>query len=353
VLDQLWLSFDVARTVFVTAGRQHAKWGTGHFWNPTDYLHPVRRDPLALFDSRTGATMLRLHLPWEKRGWNFYGVALLEGAVQGGTQLDAQTAGGGTGTTPSGTYGNADRLGKVAGAARAELVFGSGELGLDAIVRRGSAKGGVDFSAGIWDLDVYGELAVKTGSDAPLFELIPGASATDYLFGYRPRQVSGLTPAATLGASWSWKYSDEDAVTIGGEYFYNANGYEDPLVYPYLIYQQFATGAATFTPFYLGKQYGGLFVLLPRPGSWNDTNFTLSTLGNLSDRSFISRLDFQVTALTYLRFEAYGQAHYGNGKGEFRLGIDVPSFSLGTQSTPAIHLTPPTFDVGLSLRVGI
>ena len=55
VLDQLWLSFDVAHTLFVTAGRQHAKWGTGHFWNPTDYLHPVRRDPLALFDSRTGA----------------------------------------------------------------------------------------------------------------------------------------------------------------------------------------------------------------------------------------------------------------------------------------------------------
>ena len=34
VLDQLWVNFDVARTVFVTAGKQHVKWGVGRFWSP-------------------------------------------------------------------------------------------------------------------------------------------------------------------------------------------------------------------------------------------------------------------------------------------------------------------------------
>ena len=43
VVDQLWVRFDVERAAFVTAGRQHVKWGVGHFWNPTDYLH--RRPP--------------------------------------------------------------------------------------------------------------------------------------------------------------------------------------------------------------------------------------------------------------------------------------------------------------------
>jgi hypothetical protein len=343
VLDQLWVSFDISRMAFVTAGRQHVKWGTGRFWNPTDYLHTVRRDPLALFDSRTGTAMLKLHLPWEKRGWNFYGFALLEGTVQAGTQSD-------TGA-PTGALGNADQLGKVAGAARAELVVGSAEFGLDVISKKGSTKGGVDFSAGVWDLDVYGEAALKTGSDVPLYEQI--GDPRDYVSGYQLRRVSGFTPAVTTGASWSYKYNDEDTFTLGGEYFYNANGYDDPTIYPYLLLQQYLTGAPAFSPFYLGKHYAGIYFLLPKPGRWNDTTITFSTLGNLSDRSFLSRVDWVVTVLTYLHVEAYGQVHYGREGGEFRFGVDLPPIAVGSQTSPPIHLAPPTFDLGLNLRVGI
>jgi hypothetical protein len=331
-LDQLWLSFDLARTVFVTAGRQHAKWGTGRFWNPTDWLHPAPRNPLALFDARTGTTMVKLHLPWEKTGWNFYAVALLEGAAQ-----DAAAA-------------NADTVGKVSGAARAELVLWGAEVGLDIFARRGSVKGGVDLSMAIWELDVTGELALKTGSDAPLFRLRAGGAPNDTFNGYESFEATGLTPAATLGASWSWRYSDEDTLTLGGEYFFNANGYDDPEIYPLLLLQQSLTGTTTFTPFYLGRHYAGLFALLPNPGQWNTTTFILSVLANLSDRSVVARLDWQQTLLTHLRFEAYGQVHAGDGQGEFRFGLDVPA--VGTAS-PAIHLAPPTFDVGVNLRLGI
>src|SRR5512140_353690 len=78
LLDQLWLRFDVERIAFLTIGKQHVKWGTGRFWNPTDYLHTVRRDPLAVFDPRTGTYMVRAHVPWERRGWNFSAMAILE-----------------------------------------------------------------------------------------------------------------------------------------------------------------------------------------------------------------------------------------------------------------------------------
>jgi len=99
-LDQLWLRFDVARAVYVTVGRQHVKWGPAHFWNPTDFLHNVRRDPLAPFDTRVGSTMLKVHIPWEKLGWNFYAVGLFEDAIVDGT------------------------LGNVGGGLRAEVVLG-------------------------------------------------------------------------------------------------------------------------------------------------------------------------------------------------------------------------------------
>jgi hypothetical protein len=36
LLDQMWIRFDILETVFVTAGKQHVRWGTGRFWQPTD-----------------------------------------------------------------------------------------------------------------------------------------------------------------------------------------------------------------------------------------------------------------------------------------------------------------------------
>ena len=65
LLDQMWIRFDIDHTVFVTAGKQHVRWGTGRFWQPTDYLHPLKRNPLDVFDARAGTTMLKLHVPWE------------------------------------------------------------------------------------------------------------------------------------------------------------------------------------------------------------------------------------------------------------------------------------------------
>ncbi|HYO73095.1 MAG TPA: hypothetical protein VEU33_44235, partial [Archangium sp.] len=142
LLDQAWLRFDLEHKVFITAGKQHVKWGTSRFWNPTDFLSPQRRDPLALFDARTGATMLKVHVPWEARGWNFYAIGLLDNA------------------------GPADTLGRVGGAARAEVVLGSTELGFDAVLQRGrKPRFGLDFSSGVGPIDIYGELAVSRGLD--------------------------------------------------------------------------------------------------------------------------------------------------------------------------------------------
>jgi len=69
LLDQMWLRFDIKHTVFVTAGRQHVRWGTARFWTPTDFLHIQHRNPLDVFDARTGTTMIKVHVPWEQ-GWN-------------------------------------------------------------------------------------------------------------------------------------------------------------------------------------------------------------------------------------------------------------------------------------------
>ncbi len=340
LLDQLWLRFDAAHTAFLTVGKQHVKWGTGRFWNPTDYLHTVRRDPLAVFDARTGTTMVRVHVPWERRGWNFSTMAILE-------PLTSSSATGGLApvTSQPGTT-STQQVGGIGAAARAEIVLGASEIGAGAVVQRGHRpRFALDASAGILELDVYGEAALKTGSEIPLYRRIPGVGASQPIGDqYETFERGGLTPAVTGGVRWAHKYSDEDSLEIGVEYFYNRNGYADPSVYPGLLFH------GAFTPFYLGQHYAGAYGYLPNPGSWNNTTFILSVLGNLSDRSFVARLDYSVLLLTYLRLEAYGQAHLGKREGEFRLAIPAQVVVSGL-TTPS--LAAQTFDMGVALRVSL
>jgi len=346
VLDQLWLRFDVAHTVFVTAGKQHVRWGTGRFWAPTDYLHFRRRNPLDVFDARSGTTLVKLHLPIESRAWNFYAFAVTEG----------------NGATPT--------LGRVAGAARAELVFGAAELGLGAFIQRDlEPKWAADLSTGIGDFDVYGELALRAGSDidrvqfnpnavVPTFDPAPSWETPEATALRQLEQVvdafypvyrsRGLKAQAVGGLSYSQKYNDNDTFTLGAEYFYNGLGHHGPAPYPGLVlpHSTELVDAATF--FYLGQHYAALFLALPAPYSLDNHTFTLSTLGNISDLSFITRLDYSLVLLTHLRFEAFASARYGHENGEFRFGVSQLELGGLNFSRP-----PAIADFGMGLRIDI
>jgi hypothetical protein len=334
VLDQLWLNFDVRRRVFVTAGKQHVKWGVGRFWNPTDYLHAAPRDPLAVFDARTGTTMVKLHAPWEARGWNAYGVVLLED----------------TGPRPVATR----RVGRVGAGGRTEIVLGTFELGLDALLSDGRRpRLGVDASLGVWELDLYAEAALRrAGGNVERWRRVPGSGAP---LGLEPVRHAGLTPQVVLGGTWSAMYSDEDLITVGAEYFYDRTGYDDATIYPYLLAVPFLFSGAPspFSPFYLGRHQAAVFASLPRPGSWNDTTLTASLLGNLSDGSFVVRLDHSVLLLTYLRLETYVAGHLGTRGGVHRFALDVDPAEVDVPFAGRIVSPPPVLDLGIALRVSL
>ena len=345
LLDQMWIRFDILNHVFVTAGKQHVHWGTGRFWQPTDYLHQQKRNPLDVFDARAGTTMLKLNIPWEEKGWNFYGFLVAE---------DPNAA------TPT--------VGQVAGAFRAEAVVAGVELGVDTYLRRGQKpRYGFDFSTGIWDFDVYGDVAVRPGNDFEHVFSTQDSTTTPQLYPF-----TGYETQAVGGINYSRKYNDNDAWTVGVEYFYNHPGYDNATAYPALLEASFLHGDPSAFPFfYLGRQYAAVYLTLPAPYSWNYTSFTLSTLGNLSDESFITRLDYSVTILTHLSVEAFAGVHYGHLGGEFR--FQIPSnFSsyLSTQpdgqnlvnaynsllaglAYPAALTDYPVVDLGVALRLKI
>ena len=340
LLDQLWLRFDIMHTVFVTAGRQHVKWGTARFWTPTDFLHPQARNPIAAFDARPGFTMVKAHVPWEAKGANFYAFALVEGVTQTDAQGRPITGSDGSGT-----------LRQMGGAARAEFVLGAAELGLDSVVYKGrKPKFGGDLSFGLGDFDLYVDAALRYGSEIPRRTYDPNTVATEGLSinqwvdqQYPVEYSVGVKPQVAVGGTYSLKYNDNDVFTVTGEYFYNTLGYSDPHVYPGLFL------SSSFPFFYVGRHYAAIAAIAAAPYSWNYTTFTLSTLGNLSDQSFITRLDYSLVMLTHLRFEAFGSVNYGHREGEFRLGVN--QFTL--PNNVVFSIAPQSFSLGLGLRISI
>jgi hypothetical protein len=297
--------------------------------------------------------MLKLHAPWEARGWNFYAYALPESATS-------------TSTT-----------GSIAGAARAEIVLGTFEAAVGVFGRRNSkAKFAADFSAGIWDLDFYGEAALRNAGDVSMVSYVPQSQADlTALANANPSQStlvpavmdalfptargSGWKPQVTGGVSYTRQYADKDTFTVGIEYFYNSLGYASADVYPGLILPRNSplTNPASF--FYLGRHYLAVFATAPAPYSWDNTTFTISALGNLSDNSGIGRLDYSLTVLTHVRFEAYGAVHFGQRNGEFRFGVNGDSL-VQSSDNPALRdlaqkfsWAPSLFDVGVGLRVAL
>ncbi len=310
-LDQLWLKFDLARSVFITIGQQRVKWGSARVWNPTDFLNQEHLQPLSIFDERLGVPLLKVHLPIESLGWNLYAFGIFDGA---------------------------DEPRDVGGALRAEIVLGTSELSLSAAARDGSPlRLGADLSAALWEIDLRLEFAATRGGSQRTW-----SGAFDPAAGKLPtaedRSDDWLTQIAA-GAEVGIVYTDEDTLYVAAEAFYNPNGLDDPDLYPWLAYQ------GDLVPFYAGRLYGALSLVLDRPGSWNDSTVILSSVGNLSDRSFIARADFQTLVLTHLRLYLYAAAHFGE-YGELRYEADIPAIPAVSGLEKGLHVAAPMVDLG-------
>ncbi len=337
-LDQIWLKFDLGLRAFVTLGKQRVKWGAARFWNPTDFLNADALDPLAIFDERLGVPLVEVHVPLQEIGGNLYFVGL---------------------------PGGADTVDQVGGAARVEWLFATTEISASAAARKDQPlRLGADLSSALGPIDVKLEAAVQHGGTdvsrrwEGTFD--PAALKIPTL----EDRTDDWIPQVAAGFEYGLGYGDDDALYITGEYFFNDAGYDGADLYPWLLAADASrqTGVEIpgvdfgrgrdFTPFYLGRHYAALGLLLPAPGTWNDTTFVLSGLGNLSDRSFLVRFDYQVRVLTRLSVYAFAGAHVGED-GEFRLAIDVPAVPGVEGLEHGVHVPPTVADVGFWLAVDL
>jgi hypothetical protein len=315
-LAQAWTKFDLGRVAYVTVGRQRIRWGTGRFWNPTDFINQEIRNSVDFFDQRVGVDLVKVHFPFEQLGWNLYLI---------------------------GTFDGLDVLGESGLAARAEFVIGEAELALSSFVKRDAPlRFGADASAGIGLFDVKGEVVFSRGLGRRLFE-----GDLDFENGTLPEEVDVEDQwwfQGVFGAEASFKYTDTDTFSFGAEYFYNQAGYDSASLYPFLFLN------SAFTPLYTGRHYAAVYAFAAGPFSWDELNLTASTIANLSDRSVLSRFDVQVLLLQYLTLNVFVAGHWGQ-VGEFKLGLDVPAIPTIPALAEGFRLENEFVDVGGAARI--
>ena len=277
-IDELWVKWDVDQTLFVTAGKQHVKWGRGRFWNPTDFTAIEAKDPFALFDRRLGQELIKLHLPFEKSGHNFYAIA---------------------------EFDDTQRNDDVGLALRGEFSIGeNGETAISLQSKRGTPlKLGLDFGMGFGNFDVNLESAFITRDSGPRYE--GDLDIPNLVFPSTHYDNKKVYNQSVANVEYVWKYNDDDNMTLGVEGFWNDTGYNKRILEFYSLIQNRSK------VLYSGKQYVAAYLRLGAPGNWNDSNFILNAVQNISDQTALMRLTATYTFYKQVTAEAFVSRCFG------------------------------------------
>lgn len=361
-LDQLWLRFDIARAVYLTVGRQKVRWGVSRIWYPTDFLNSQPRDALNPFDIRLGVNMVKVHVPVESLGWNFYGYGILDNIAVGASGLTLE---------------------RLAGAVRGEFVLGPAELGVGGVWQAGRRpRYAVDISTPLGPFDVYAEAALRDARDFLKYRVPSDVTSADFIdraiagdiTSYRP---TGLGVQVSGGFSWQFNYTDKNTMIVSAEYFYNPYGYANTMEYlvetlaPSFVAQ--VPGAVNpgsrdpiqSVPMYQSRHSAALVVTAPGLPNLSWVSLTLSNIVSFSDPSALTRFDASFRVLQYLTVQAFVAVFYGKPGGELRFRL--PADDIADQVSPYLPVEqrlplraslrqaehPPLLQAGVLLRLSI
>lgn len=286
-IDELWVKWDQDDRVFWTVGKQHLKWGSARFWNPTDFTAVEVRDPIEVFDRRLGQNLIKLHVPSEKQAFNFYAV---------------------------GQFDEAEQLDGVRGGLRAEIAFfGQGELAVTAYGKPGGAhRLGLDVSSALGPFDVYVEGAQMRHEMQTTYEGEIDESGQQ--LPTAKEQRAEVLSQVVGGIARQWQYNSTDSLTIGIESFYNELGYSDRKLQ---LYAMLRGGAR---PLYAARRYAAMYLLLPTPFSLNNTTLRLSSLKNGTDGTRLTNITATWSLFKQANVEVFANRCDGD-YGEFCLRV--------------------------------
>lgn len=263
-LDELKIQFSIVKSLFVSLGVQKIKWGSGKFWNPSDFLNQEAKSLVEKEDRRAGLHLAKFHLPINES--NFYYIA----------KFDDES----------------NEIQDTGHALRYELPlpnsFAIGEVSFSYYGKRNQVgRGAGDLSLALGPFDFYFEGSLEKQKENTSF-------------------VSGV--------SYEWQYSDKNTMIFNFESFTNPGGARDADQYMSMIL------AKRFVPFYVAQRYYATSLYLPKPWSLNHTDLNLILIQNQIDQGKYLRFGYFWTGYKALSASLFVGTRIGSEDSEFKLG---------------------------------
>ncbi|MBD3419083.1 MAG: hypothetical protein GF398_03085 [Chitinivibrionales bacterium] len=194
-LRELFLDWNLKRRVFLRGGKQVLQWGRGYFFNPVDLVNVEKTRFFDELAGREGAFGVKAHAPF-------------------GTKLNLYA------------FWDLHHIGRIdtsALAGKAEFLVGATEFAVSLWGKRGEMPVyGLDFSTGIWNFSITGELAIYHEIDH--YEL----AGWQFNLPRVEESTKEWSPKASLGITrWFDLLDINDRILVTLEGYYNHNGIDD------------------------------------------------------------------------------------------------------------------------------
>lgn len=256
ILREFFVDVNIARKIYLRAGKQTLKWGRGYLWNPTDLISEDRKDFEDIDARREGVYGLKMHVPFGTT-WNVYGFLNASGA---------------------------ETVDEFAAAGKVEVLLPKDiEMAVSMWKKQDYfAVYGLDFKTYKYSMYWWSELSVSPGDNRHRLEVNELPTGLEYV----DSQVTDeWIPRVCLGFNKSFDFRDlNDRISVTGEFYYNHSGYDDNMLEDEKTRTRFIEGGY-YEPGNYGKFYMAFFSSY-REFLSDDMTLNLKAIGNLNDSSF-------------------------------------------------------------------
>lgn len=273
-LDEFKVQFSIQKSIFVSLGVQKIKWGSGRFWNPSDFLNNELKNLVEKEDRRAGLHLAKFHLPINES--NFYYIA---------------------------HFDKSNDISKTGHALRYEVPLPhsitSGEFSFSYYKKKDQeAQAALDISLALGPVDFYFE-------------------------GARSKQES--SESYVSGISYEWQYTDKSFMVLNLESFTRKAGASSTAEYGALLLSQH------FIPFNVANQYYAVSLYVPQPLNWTHTDLSLMVLRNQVDKGEYYRFGYIWSGYKSLSVSMYYGTRRGATDSEFRFGGITNDYLLSAE----------------------
>ncbi|MBI4979725.1 MAG: hypothetical protein HZC28_19765 [Spirochaetes bacterium] len=319
-VKELFIDANIAKVVYLRTGKQVLAWGQGYFWNPSDLINIQKKDFANITTAnltREGTYGIKMHVPFGTTA-NLYGFLNMKDIK------------------------NFDDIG-VAGKIEA-LLFGW-EGSVSGVASKGyrpvyaaDLTGRIPFI----NVDVRGEASLSYGDNKNrLYSSnvsITFPITTNYTTYYTQQVSNEWVPRICVGFSKSFDVLDvKDRLTVLGEYFYNAGGYngdgfrDSDQIKKYALF-------SLYEPNYFGVHYGFLAVSVSK-FILSDMTFNFNVIANCSDWSGVVVAGISYNPVYNFTIGCSLSGNVGTENGEYTLASPYTGLINGMSATVTVALT--------------